>query len=503
MKLKNIENLFNEMDLNEIRYCHWKSNEHLKEALEGETDLDILFDISQKALVEDIFKKNKIHLFVAPWYRRYEGIFDYIGFDQATGKIFHIHTHFKLMIGEVGVKSFHLPWEEIILKNVVIDNDNNFKAASPDIEYLLLVVRTALKFQKFNNSSNKQIAGHFEVEARWLFERVNLKNVIAFSDKYLNEEISKLINEIITKPKFSVKFFSILRNKLVDFLSQQRKLNKSRVLLLQLTHLLLRIKNKSLKITGLKPQINKRRIQQKGIVITLMGPDGAGKSTQTNILTKELMKKVNVLFIYMGSGNGTISWHRKMLQSLILIIPKPKKKSEKQSHLIETESIKSIKNKSFIKQFGISILGISLAYEKKCKLKRIAKEKQKGGIVICDRYPQTTINGYNDGVKLYDNLKSYNIILRAMAKYELNCYLLSKNIYPDLVIKLSGDIKVLHFRRPEMSIEEIEKKQNGIINLPFHKPTQVLYIDVDRPIAEIKGNILIAISNQIALNNNI
>ena len=80
MKLKNIENLFNEMDLNEIRYCHWKSNEHLKEALEGETDLDILFDISQKALVEDIFKKNKIHLFVAPWYRRYEGIFDYIGF---------------------------------------------------------------------------------------------------------------------------------------------------------------------------------------------------------------------------------------------------------------------------------------------------------------------------------------------------------------------------------------------------------------------------------------
>ena len=40
------------LDLLAIKYCHWKSNEHLIPAIKGDTDLDILFDNNQKKTVE-------------------------------------------------------------------------------------------------------------------------------------------------------------------------------------------------------------------------------------------------------------------------------------------------------------------------------------------------------------------------------------------------------------------------------------------------------------------
>ena len=33
---------------NSVNYCHWKSNEHIIPAINGETDLDILTDIKDK-----------------------------------------------------------------------------------------------------------------------------------------------------------------------------------------------------------------------------------------------------------------------------------------------------------------------------------------------------------------------------------------------------------------------------------------------------------------------
>ena len=41
-ELKKIKQIFSRFDDNAIRYCHWKSNEHLTAAMEGKTDLDLL-----------------------------------------------------------------------------------------------------------------------------------------------------------------------------------------------------------------------------------------------------------------------------------------------------------------------------------------------------------------------------------------------------------------------------------------------------------------------------
>src|SRR5690554_7520048 len=105
MALYIIKDLLSDLNSNNINYCHWKSNEHLEASVNGDTDLDVLFDENQKEQVEKILKNNNFHLFEAVWYKKYNGIVDYIGYDYKQGKTVHVHTHFRLDLGEVGIKS--------------------------------------------------------------------------------------------------------------------------------------------------------------------------------------------------------------------------------------------------------------------------------------------------------------------------------------------------------------------------------------------------------------
>ena len=72
MQLKKINQLFQNFNRHDIRYSHWKSNEHLDAAVNGDTDLDILFDKNQEQRVIEILKSNKFYLFEAVWYRKYK-----------------------------------------------------------------------------------------------------------------------------------------------------------------------------------------------------------------------------------------------------------------------------------------------------------------------------------------------------------------------------------------------------------------------------------------------
>ena len=506
MRLNIVHKVFAELDSRGVRYCHWKSNEHLEAALQGDTDLDILFDVSQKSLIEEVLQKNNFHLFVAPWDRNYDGIVDYIGFDEVSAKIVHIHTHYKLMIGEVGVKSFHLPWEQIILDNTVV-GENDFKIASPEIEYLLLIVRTALKFQRFNNASNKQIANHFQIEGEWLHKRVHPEDVIKLSDKYLTKDISQEIREIVLAPNFNLNSFIKLNEKLKSYLKGHRKLSRTKVMLIQTSHLSSKVKNKLSRILGKIPCIQKRRLPVQGVIVSLMGPDGAGKSTQTKEVVRELRKKVDVLFMYLGSGDGDKSFQRKSISKITSVgksvFVSPKKESgnrNSEKHKTTDQKIFALSPDPFKRTIQLARL-LSVAREKKNRLRRIEKARNNGVIVICDRYPQTAILTYNDGPKLQILNTSSSTLMRKLAQYEYNCYALANTISPDLVIKLTGDTKVLASRRPEMTLAEITKKQDGIKNIFYGDRTKHVTIDIDQDITAIKGRILSKISKSIKDNN--
>lgn len=479
MSLKIVKGLLSDFNSNGINYCHWKSNEHLEAAVYADTDLDILFDSSQKEQVETIFLNNNFFLFEAVWYRRYKGIVDYIGFDTTSGKIVHVHTHFHLDLGEVGIKSYRLPWEEEVLKRRVFEDKFQIHKSSPEIEYLLLIVRTAFKYDEKNALTNKAVAKDFDVESHWLRERVDLNEVLALSEKLLNKEMTSRVSEIIDSQVYDNALLLDLKKQLKPFFKEYRLLSEFQVARIHYTQRYIRKFARLKRKFGIKHQWRKRHLLPSGVVISLMGSDGAGKSTQTEEVIKELRKKVDVLFMYMGSA-GEMSFQRKLFDILSRLIRK----------FGRTKT-------SFFTQFGNSVKWVSIAFERKHKLKLIAKEKKRGTIIICDRYPQTAIKGYNDGPKLYENINNKNVFLRLLAKLEYRCFDYANKIPPDLVVKLLGSEALLHSRRPEMELETIIRKQKGIKELSFGDKTTVIEIDIDQEIVAIKGQILNGLNHEI------
>jgi len=98
--LKICEDFFEELNRKEIDYCHWKSNQHLVEGLEGKTDLDILIDKSKYFEVNQILFKLKFKRFETKSYLKYMSIEDFIGLDESTGMLVHIHLHYELRVGK-------------------------------------------------------------------------------------------------------------------------------------------------------------------------------------------------------------------------------------------------------------------------------------------------------------------------------------------------------------------------------------------------------------------
>ena len=461
-----VHNTLNALNKAGIQYCHFKSNEHLEAALSGETDLDLLFVNEAYDKVNELLLEFGYHKFKTAWFVSYPYVEDYIAISD--GKIVHIHAHFKLILGESKVKSYILPWGEEILKNSVFLADYNIYTAKPVDEMLLLIVRTALKLPFITSHyQNKRDTKDATREFEWLKQRVTKKELTKLAEAKFGKTIGRSIG-LIYNENINFKNIRFFYKNSKKELAKHRRYNYAQSNIIRLQRrvaYVLTVLNRKLNVF---PSVkNHRTLNSRGIVVTLMGADGSGKSTQVNRLVNILSKKMDVRYIYMGSGNGPASWHRSILKLAFRLIKRKRGKSIGNNQNSTTTS----------KRIFSLIYFISLAFEKRKKLKRLQTFRNKGMICITDRYPQTQINGYNDGLHLSNWLTSINPIKKLLSTFEYNCYNLSKNIPPDLVIKLIGEIDMLSRRREEMSKEEIQKKQDGIKALHFDPSVQVHKLD--------------------------
>lgn len=77
---------------------------------------------------------------------QYNSIEDYIGLDYKTGKIWHLHLHYRLSLGEKHLKGYTFPWDKDILERKEL-YDNKIYCSNPSDEFLLLLIRISLKLR--------------------------------------------------------------------------------------------------------------------------------------------------------------------------------------------------------------------------------------------------------------------------------------------------------------------------------------------------------------------
>ena len=382
--LLSIENLLNALDEHQITYCHWKSNEHLKEALNGDTDLDMLFEPSQRREIEHVFAYCGLKRFRATPLMQYNAIEDFIGFDQEALKIWHVHTHYRITLGEKHLKGYTItPWGKIILKDRIKKGESVIWTSEASEELVLLFCRIALKLRW--RDIGRKLSKDERTEMKWLMERVTRESVSKASKLLVNEKAAQIID--------------ILMDETLDRKAQFKPLQKSLRKELKLFTSYSKISSYIIRekrelfwlFGGLKRRFgisnfkaNRRVSPSGGFVVAILGCDGAGKSTTLAYVLKEFTKKLDAVSIYFGSGEGSSSLLRKPMKMMAQKIGGKGVGAAVEKEYAEKREITL---KSQLYSYAKIIWAVTLAQEKKKKQRQMVEARNNGLLVLTDRYP--------------------------------------------------------------------------------------------------------------------
>jgi thymidylate kinase len=483
-----VQHLFHRLEEEDIRHCLWKSNEHLEEALTGQTDMDLLVDESQADHFESLLKELGFKQFFSQLWARYPGIEDWIGFDRETGMLVHLHLHYQLVLGRRFVKEYDLPWEDLILNTAVREPNYDVLISDPNLEILLLGIRTGNKTGIRNILSgytgNQPVHNILWREFEYLFGQVDADKVQDYAIQLFGaasgREFASLLNpEDLKNPAVILRIKQIVNHSL----GEHRRFGLLKIWGVQMVRGLLNfIARVQRKLNIRHTQTGKRR-QPNGAIVAIIGADGSGKSTLSKDIQKWLSWKIEAENIYLGSGEGSVGWLTKGLKRLASATKKKKSNGSQTTPKMSFAQQNGTQTASFVRELGSCILGLSLANERYRKVKDADKARQTGTILITDRYPQNQFYGIYDGPRLFRGADD-QAVRRFFAGLEEEKYQKLSGISPDVVIKLHLPLEVALQRKPDHSAENIQRKAEITRDLKFNG-AKVVDVDTSEPYEDV------------------
>jgi thymidylate kinase len=465
-----------------VAHCHFKSNEHLGAALVGATDLDLLVARPDAREAQAVFAAEGFKRFAPGFGTGYPGVEDWIGFDPASGRQIHLHVHFRLPVGELHLKSYRLPFAEALLDSRVRDAGTGVFIAEPHHELLLLLVRRALKLTRRERllarlGRGSRLGGDARREYEWLRARTQVAGVVGLAEQEFGKDVAGAVGELLEGVP-ERRGLIRLRRALLRVLTPHRAWGAFESALRQLVRGSLQRATRALRRRGVRlPRAFRRANPSGGCVIAFVGCDGAGKSTLLAELGPWLSWKLDVLPIYFGSGDGPVSavrlplvWVRRLQKRL-----SPPRPPAERSRVLMPRRLSAAR----------AIWALVLAYEKSRRLREAERARQRGIVVLCDRFPQTNVRGFNDGPLLTPWLESPQTWRRRLAGWELGIYEGARRLAPDLVIKLDLSPEVAISRKPDMAAEECARRRSAVASLEWGERCHMLTIDAEQPLERV------------------
>lgn len=475
-----VRNLLGRLHAAKLRYCHWKSNEHVDAAIQGLTDLDVLVEQGRGDDLQRILAESGFRRFQASALTAYPAVEDYLGFDAATGRIVHLHLHHRLTLGQKHLKGYRLPFEEDILATSRLDPRHGIFIAAPEMELLLHLVRDALKLRLRSRLAmwlgRGSAKGDFLREYAWLIERADVNAVIALAGRLIGQASEAPLRRLVENGLRS-------QDRLAFAAVARPALSRYRTIGLLAAAFLMPVREVFWTLGGISRKkfhwaLPMRRVSPRGgAVIVFLGSDGAGKSTSSADAIAWLGQKLDVVPIYFGSGDGPSSLLRMPLQFVRFLLNKPNSSTGPR----EPRSTW----RGGLKGVALVLWALVLSIEKTGKLRKMVRARNRGLIVVCDRYAQNQIDGFNDGKLLGPLANSRWRLVRALAAFEARPYQDALFDPPDLVIKLIASTGMALSRRPEMTAQEIERRIAAVRSLTFPDHTQIAEIDADQPLDDV------------------
>ncbi len=490
--------LFRAFDGAGVVYCHFKSNEHLTAGLAGLTDLDVLVERGHAAAVQAVLVDAGFKRFASKLASSYPGLEDYLGFDADAARLIHLHLHYVLAAGEPHLKSFQLRLGDALLSTRVLDADTGVYVSDPSLEMELLLLRCALKLrwrdQILEFFGRPYLRGSMLREFRWLMRRIDRDRVLESTAATIGPEASAVMRQLLVDAP-SIAGLRRLRSSAMAALAFERTYGQAGAIVLRLareaTWWFSVVNRRLLRL----PVPTRRTNPTGGLIVTFLGPDGSGKSTLAREIRDWLGWKLDVYPAYFGSGDGRASalrWPLKLALGLYRRLrPGPSRQAASLTGGGNSPSGPAAGAQGIAKLRWVWAL--ALALEKRSKMRSVVKARNRGMAVICDRYPQVQVMGFNDGPLLADWIDSAWSWRRRIARWEFDVYRTAACNAPDLAIKLKVSPEVANRRKPEASAAEVSRRLEALAQIEYGERCDHLVLDADRPLEQILADVKRAI----------
>src|SRR3989441_12648980 len=136
-----LRTLFESLGRAGVRYCHWKSNWRLPEALRGETDLDLLVHRADMSRFLSVVGA----LGLKPGSGEdHPSVWHCYGCDDESGRQLDLHVYYRVVTGGT-IKGYHLPVEDMLRRGAQ-PTEAGVYVPEPAAELVLFVIRKSLDY---------------------------------------------------------------------------------------------------------------------------------------------------------------------------------------------------------------------------------------------------------------------------------------------------------------------------------------------------------------------
>jgi thymidylate kinase len=486
--LELVAELCRNLTAEKINYCHWKSNAALDRSASGENDLDLLVSHTDAQRFTAILYRLGFVEAQAVEEFKLPGVLDYYGFDQPSGRLVHVHTHFQLVLGNDLSKNYRIPLEQPYLETSV--QGELFRVPLAEMELVVFVIRMVLK----HNTWDTVLMGHGSLspserrEMAFLVTAANLEKVEALLKQYLPILDRSLFEACLQSIQSGSTLMQRIRTgeRLQKAIETCARRPQAADIALKLTRRVwLPIKARVFRY------LPNRRMSNGGLFIAIVGGDGAGKSTAIDELYRWLSGKFDIQKAHMGKPAWSLTTIlvRGVLKigTLLRLYPF--------EHFSEQESYGFDPSVNQFPGYPYLIRTVCTARDRYLTYRRAQRYSTNGGLVLCDRYP---IPGFlpMDGPQCERASRAVkpNRFINWLVQLEYAYY--RKILLPDLLIVLRVNPEVAVQRKTDESAVSVRARSTQVWELDWSKtPAQVL--DASQPKEAILAKVKALVWSQL------
>jgi hypothetical protein len=476
--LSKLRAVLSEFHRHGVSYCYWKSTRRIHAALNGESDLDLLVGRLDQHRVEMLLLAQDFKLFPAQAYRDHPSVSSFLGYDEVSGRIVHIHLHFRLIVGKRLLRNYRLPWEEIVLGRALLHPVFEVRVLEPTIEAVLLAVRSCVELRRSDPVALRKwqaTKGKFALDRADVAARVRAAELRNLATVLLNERLASMLVEAIYSER-ELEDQRRFRRCAARYLSAFRTYNTWEAVLRGSWRTLWWAAGNMNRHLFQLPRPGCRRAPGGGCVVAIVGVDGSGKTTVNAAIRAWLGSEVDVVPIYFGTGDGKPSLLLKLFKLMLplvkcILTAKPKGASHGKV---------SGRPPSLLYGLLLTVWAIIVAREKRSKLLAARRGAERGVVIITDRYPQNEIASFNDGPLL----TRLTWIPRWLRNREAAAYALAQRLKPDLVVELEVLAETAARREAEMDPAVIRERVTDLRRLTF-AGAPIVRINAEQPLFDV------------------